>query len=69
MGQFATVAVVVASFGLMYVICIRPMRRGHGSSAAACCSPRHAEADRRAEIADLTRQITELESSQNDHTQ
>ena len=69
MGSFATVAIVAAGLGLMYVLCIRPVRSGHAPAAKGCCGPSGSGTDRQAEIEDLKRQISGLRTSQNDQLQ
>ena len=67
MGEYALpLLVAVASIALMYVCCLRPMRRHAGVDSSACCAPSSPDASTADEIAALSREIEALRQSMSD---
>ena len=58
-----SILITVSAFGLMYLCCIRPMRRGHGATARSCCSATNSESRGSDEIARLSREVEALRKS------
>ena len=50
-----SILITVGALGLMYVCCIRPMRRGCGAAARSCCSAANANAHGSSAVAQLSR--------------